>query len=436
MCWDTYTLVLLGFPHRPGKPRDEVMALLDSSAKKLLEAYPFLAGQVVVRGRTTTSSGKYEIIPYPPHQIGTPVRRKDCTELCPSYQEILEADAPFSMLDGSILCPMRGMGFAYEAGTELPVFIVQANFVKGGIILCFGSMHNALDMNGQGIVLRMFAQAGRGESFDPKVVEIGNRDADIIFPLLGPDEKMLPHENMRRPSTLTPSGPLPSVSAPWTYWRFPAKKLEELKKTASSGRTWVSTNDAITAFFVQRLTAARVAAGRLPPTEDVHLYRAVDGRSALRPPVDPAYLGHLVVVAETSWDHAQAAVDSTLADVAVEVRDSLKQVDDYFVRSLATLIDSMEDKSTIFYGVNSKVGRDFLISSWAQLHWLATCDFGPGLGNPDFVRRANLEEVPILAYIMPKDNKGNMHLAASLFPGDFDLLVKDEQWRKYTDLVG
>ena len=436
MCWDTYTLVLLGFPDQPGSSRDEVLATLDSSAKKVLEAYPFLAGQVVVKGRTTTNSGKYEIVPYPPHQNGTPVRRKDCTELCPSYQEILEADAPFSMLDGSILCPMKGMGFAYTPATELPVFIVQANFVKGGIILCFCSMHNALDMNGQGTVVKMFAQAGRGEEFDPKVVEAGNRDADTIIPLLKPDEKMLPHDNMRRPSTLNPSAPPPSMSATWKYWRFPAKKHEELKNIASSGRTWVSTNDAINAFFTQRLTAARVAAGRVLPSEDVHLYRAVDGRSALRPPVDPGYLGHLVVVAETSWDKAQAAVDSSLADAALEIRDSLKQVDDFFVRSLATLINSTEDKSTIFYGVNSKVGRDFLISSWAQLHWLSKCDFGPGLGTPDFVRRANLEELPILAYIMPKDKKGNMHIGASLPQEDFDSLVKDAKWRDYADLVG
>lgn len=429
-------MVLLGFPDQPGSTRDQVLATLDSSAKQVLKAFPFLAGQVVVKGRTTTNSGQYEIVPYQAHQDGTPVRRKDCTELCPSYQEILDADAPFSMLDGSVLCPMKGMGFAYGPETELPVFIVQANFVKGGIILCFASMHNALDMNGQGIVIKMFAQAGRGETFDPSVVETGNRDADTIVPLLKPDETMLPHENMRRPSTLNPSGPPPSMSAPWKYWRFSAEKLEKLKQIASSGRTWVSTNDAINALFIQRLTAARVEAGLVSPTEDIHLYRAVDGRSALRPPVDPGYLGHLVVVAETSWDRAQEAIDSSLADASLNIRDSLKQVDDFFVRSLATLIDSTEDKSTIFYGVNSKVGRDFLISSWAQLHWLSSCDFGPGLGSPDFVRRANLEDLPILAYIMPKDKKGNMHIGASLPPQDFDLLVKDAKWREYADLVG
>ncbi|KAF3069450.1 hypothetical protein CFAM422_007401 [Trichoderma lentiforme] len=47
--WDTYTVVVLGFPDQPGVQQDEVMAALDKAAIKLLEAYPFLAGQVVKR---------------------------------------------------------------------------------------------------------------------------------------------------------------------------------------------------------------------------------------------------------------------------------------------------------------------------------------------------------------------------------------------------
>lgn len=88
------------------------------------------------------------------------MRRKDCTELCSSYEEILKADVPFAMLDGDVISPMKGMGYQYKAEIELPV-IMQANFIRGGLLLCFASMHNTLDTNVQGIVLKMFAAAGR-----------------------------------------------------------------------------------------------------------------------------------------------------------------------------------------------------------------------------------------------------------------------------------
>jgi len=342
------------------------------------------------------------------------------------------------MLDGDILCPMKGMGFAYGLETELPVFIVQANFVKGGLLLCVACMHNALDMNGQGTVLRLFAAAGRGEELDPTILAVENLDADTIIPLLGPDEAPASHDDMIRPSMLTAS-PSPAgrpKESPWNYWRFTADSVAKLKKAGSSGSDWVSTNDALTAFLVQRVTAVRVASGRLAANEEVHLHRAVDSRSVLNPPVPNGYLGHLVCIADSGWSAAQQLCDSSFADLAVKVRKSLGQVDDYFVRSLATLIKNTEDRTTLFYAAKFNPAADFLCSSWAQLHWLSQCDFGPGLGTVDFVRRARLPGVPNLSYIMPKNHKGDMHIAASMFTEDFVDLVNDKQWREFAELVG
>lgn len=438
LCWDTYTVILLGFADQPGISRDAVLDTLDRSALRLLEAYPSLAGQVVKQNQSATNSGTYRIVPYPPHQNKSPVRRKDCTKLCPSYEEIIKADAPFAMLDGDILCPVKGMGYQYGAGTELPVLIMQASFIKGGLLLSFASMHNALDMNGQGTILKMFAAAGRGEEFDPVFVAAGNRDADTIVPLLRPGEAPANHDSMRRPSTLQAKAaeqtrPKPAL---WSYWRFSAEQLEDLKKVASSGRSWVSTNDALTAFLVQCLTRVRLREGRVDADEIVQLQRAVDSRSVLSPPVEDGYLGHLVALADKTWPSSQNLCDASLADVAVDVRESLKVVDDHFVRSLATLINDTEDKTTIFYGAGNKAGRDFLCSSWAQLHWLYNCDFGPGLGAPTMVRRPRMVPVPDLAYIMPKDRNGNMFLATSLFHEDFVGLVNDDVWGQRAKLVG
>jgi trichothecene 3-O-acetyltransferase len=437
LTWDTYTIVVLGFAEQTGSTSDDVMKTLDTSALQLLQAFPFLAGKVTKHGQTSTNSGTYEIVPYPPHDNKSPVRRKDCTNLCPSYEELVAADAPFSMLNGDTLCPVRGMGHAYNASHEQPVLIIQANFVKGGLLLCCASHHNALDMNGQGMVIKMLAAAGRGEGFDPDMVVAGNRDADTIVPLLEPGEEGLAFENMRRPSTLNAGEPRGSPpTAPWKYWRFTSDMLRQLKTEASKGDGWISTNDAVTAFFVQRLTASRIAAKSLHLTGHVQFQRAIDGRQVLRPQVHPGYLGHMVALCETQWQSAEELRDASLSDVALKMRNSLKSVDDYFIRSLATLIKTTEDRTTIFYGVTNKAGRDFMTSSWAQLHWAFETDFGPGLGVPDLVRRPYLDEVPDLSYLMPRDKKGNMHLATSLFTEDYDALAADKTWNTYAELVG
>ncbi|KAF3069451.1 Trichothecene 3-O-acetyltransferase [Trichoderma lentiforme] len=341
------------------------------------------------------------------------------------------------MLDGDILCPKKGMGYVYTEETERPVFIIQANFVKGGLLLCFASMHNALDMNGQGIVLKMFAAAARGEELDAELVKAGNQDADTIVPLLKPGEIGLDHSDLRKPSSLGQSGHHGAPGkAPWNYWRFPAEKLAKLKEIASSGRTWVSTNDAVTAFYIQRLTAVRLAADRVAPDEDVHCLRAVDGRRKLDPPVSEGYLGHLCGLADTAWPTARELVDGSLADAAISIRESLNRIDDFYMRSLATLINETEDKTTIFYAAKKKFGKDILISSWVQLHWLANCSFGTAIGMPDFVRRARLPELPDLVYMMPKNKEGHMDLGMSLFHEDFVGLANDAIWRDFTELIG
>ncbi|OQU93550.1 hypothetical protein CLAIMM_00043 [Cladophialophora immunda] len=448
LCWDTYTIVVLGFRTAAGSTPETVTKALDQAALRLLDAYPFLTGKVINEGRSATSSGIYRIVPYAPHSDGkSPVRPKDCTRLCPSYDEIVRAHAPFSMLDGSVICPMRGMGYVYDQSVEQPVFIVQANFVRGGLLLCFASMHNALDMNGQGVLTRQFATAMRGEDFDPQLVAAGNQDADGIVPLLKEGETALTHDEMRAPSSQIPAAsPVPAPpakeqptqAARWVYWRFPRDKVVELKRLATSGSTkQVSTNDAITAFYTQRLTVVRIAAGRVSPDEAIHCLRAADGRARLNPPVPKGYLGHLVGLSYTEWPAARTVAESPLSTVANDIRQSLQQVDDHYVRSLATLISNTEDKKTIFYGARKKLAKDIFISSWAQLDLAESCDFGPLLGGkPDFVRRAKLDELPDLSYIMPKDKEGDMALGACLFKADIDGLESDEAWTRYTRYVG
>ena len=92
---------------------------------------PYLQARSSLRVVQARVLARAKIVPYPPHSNGkSPVRRRDCTQLCPLYDGIIQADAPCSMLDGDVPRPARGFGYMYAPTVDTPVLIIQANFVR------------------------------------------------------------------------------------------------------------------------------------------------------------------------------------------------------------------------------------------------------------------------------------------------------------------
>lgn len=80
---------------------------------------------------------------------------------------------------------MAALPKTYDPTKEhCPVFLVQANHVSGGLLLTFATHHNVSDMNGQGQLIRLFAQAMRGEPFTTEQLKWGNIDRRSVVPPL------------------------------------------------------------------------------------------------------------------------------------------------------------------------------------------------------------------------------------------------------------
>lgn len=424
MTFDSYTIVLFGFAldsDHYGQACDD----LDKACRRLTRAFPFLAGQIICQGRTTTCSGSYSIVPYPPH-AETVVRRKDCTALCKSFDEIVLAKAPFSLLDGEMLCPVTGMGKPMPPDEPQPVFIIQANLIHGGLLLTFASQHSSSDMTGQGQIIQYFAQACQGKDQDLTSIEYGNQTPAL--PILQPDERLgYGFEHLLRPSMLTPppDAPHDREPAPWQYWRIAAQQVSSLKSHAQA----YSANDAIVAFFVQRLLAARVAHGLMDTNQSSCCGRAVNCRAQLGLP--PQHLGTAVTHVNT-YDIRSG---QNLASIAAQLRKALNDVDSLYARSMITLLDRTDDKTTIFYGANTRPGLDVEFSSWAKLP-LATLNFGPMLNTPAFVRRPRLTELRDVHFIMPFTKEGDLDLGICLGRADAKALASDRTWTEIAEYLG
>jgi hypothetical protein len=435
----TYTVMLLGFRTNDG--RDEVIMNLHRAASKVISTFPVLGGQVVLDGKdSATTTGTYRTIPYEPHSKSF-VHLKDCSDICPSLDELLAAKAPTTMLDGEILSPKRGFFHMYDPDKEvMPVFNLQANFIKGGLLLCFAAEHNCLDMNAQGQAIRLFAAACGEEPqpFSDVHIAAGNIDATAVFPFLEEGEEPLEHTEMRCPSSLGHAPPTPradAVAAPWVICRISRDNIAQLKHEASQNLAnvpYVSSDDTICAFLWKRLVLSRLV--RFADVKECTFARTVNARRLLKLPAPEGFMSHFVVVCSSKTTVADLET-TPLATLAQNLRRSLHNIDEHYLRSLLTTIRDEPDKTRFSYGASLKSGLDMLCSSFANLG-LQQCEFGPLLGKALFARRPRLADAEGVVYLMPKTIDGDVDVLASLRVEDVEALRRDPEWTKRVEYIG
>ncbi|RDW91518.1 hypothetical protein BP5796_02683 [Coleophoma crateriformis] len=420
-----YMIVALGFALEDGS---DIQSTLYRAANEIVDSFPWLAGQVVVEKAAedaSVSSGTFKIIEYEPHDGKSKfVHVKDCKDLCPSYAELVNSRAPASMLDSSIICPEYASASVCQEDAIKPVVMLQANLIKGGLILTVCTHHCVMDANGNEQLILQFASLCRGEELLEEDIRLGNADQSTIVPPLKPGQDLQPLEMYRCPSSLgTPHGVWspPPPPALWKTFRFTRSKIAELKHQAStlcspdSDVKYVSSNDAVSTFIWTRIITIR--SRWLPEYSNTSLYRAVNGRQKLDPKVLAGYMGHFIFMLPTKLP-VQTVVHDKLSSTAIKVRRSL-----------------MADKTTINYGAKVNGEADLLMSSYVAQKLYKT-SFGDLFGEPDFIRRPNLPGGKNLYYMMPATREGDIDLIAGLTKEEFDGLQMDSEWNEYAEYIG
>jgi hypothetical protein len=436
----TYTIMMLCFPVEENVDCSKAISILESACQSLTRAIPFLTGQVKYdpdQPGEQFKSGLCHVVPYE-HPNGSLLRIKHLSSDFPAYHEISKARAPSAMLDGSLLSPEKGLPDHPTDADTCPVLVIQANFVRGGLFLCFAGMHNIVDGNGLGQIIRMFAISCRGESIFEADIQAAYLDRGKYIPPLKPEETPLEHLDLRIDPKKVKEPEQHSQSPPmlWTYFRFSAPKLANLKADASKEcppDSWITTNDAVSALLWKAITKAR--SSHLNITDNTTLLRAVNGRRFLRPPIPDAFLGNTVQCASIYLPIKALIEEMSISAITLLIRRVTLQINDFFIRSLATLLRNEPDKRTIGYDVKHPE-RDFVVSSWADLPVYPEGGFGPLLGMPEFVRRPKLTPCEGLAYLMPKDPHGNIDLAIALRESDLKALETDAEWMNYAEYIG
>ncbi|KAH7907514.1 hypothetical protein BJ138DRAFT_1137512 [Hygrophoropsis aurantiaca] len=405
-----------------------IISTLTAGLERLSASFPWIAGQVVNEGASEGNSGVFKIRRLDAestHRLVVKDLRHVTHDSSISTMDALRrASFPMGMLTESIVAPRTTLPSDSDPDSGVtPVFLVQATFIPGGLLLTFLGHHNAMDVMGQGQVIRLLSKACRGEQFTSEELASGNLPRHDLIPLLddytpGPE---LAHQIVdRTPSASDAPPPPPPPKCTWGYFSFPATALADLKSLATDATTlpaagYISTDDALTA-LIWHLDARRYLG--IPQT----------------------YLGLALNMAYYTYT-LDTLADAPLAGITAHLRAGVHPATSdvgHRTRALATFLSRTPDKNAANPVAGLDVSRDIMLSSWAKVDCYGL-DFGLGVGGPEAVRRpwfGPVDALEGLVYLIPKAPDGEIGVAICLREEDMERLRTDEVFVKYGRYIG
>jgi hypothetical protein len=433
------TQIYFAFPLTEGSSHAAIVTTLAQGLERLYAGFPWLACQVVNEGSCEGSSGVYRFKPLAAApRITVKDLRDDASK--PTMDALRRAGFPMRMLDENDIAPRKT--FAQSATpAAAPAFLIQANFITGGLILTFLAQHNTMDMIGQAHIIRLFAKACRREEFTVEELSSGNLPRRNIVPLL--DKSYMPGPELDRhivgPAEVhrdTKPSPNPPPESTWAYFTFSRTSLASLKSLASEDvklPAFISTDDALSAFLWQSISRARLP--RVNPSTTSTIARAVNARPYLK--VSPTYPGPIQSSAYTTYT-LQTLVDEHFGTIASQLRGAIDPDTSDFefqTRAIATFLSRTPDKASFSSTAHFDHSVDLILSSWAKV---GGCDleFNMGLGKPLAVRRPRFQGVEGLVFVMPMTLDGDIAVAVALQLEDMARLRADAEFGRYAEYIG
>ncbi|KAF8583756.1 putative trichothecene 3-O-acetyltransferase [Ramaria rubella] len=442
-----YTKICLCFSVADASSHSTIINTLTDGLERLSESFPWIAGTLVNEGSGESNSGIFKIKPVDkiPRLVVKDLRHDPSI---PTMDALKRANFPCSMLDENTIAPCKSPpGSSDEfASDAMPVFLLQANFITGGLLLTFVGQHNTMDMIGQGHIMHLFSKACRNELFTNEELSSGNLSRRNLIPLLDsykqgselarqivkPTLSHLISNDTNGHSTLPPS-----PKCTWTYFTFHPTSLTALKSLATNSITpplgYISTDDALSAFIWQSVIRARLP--RLNPTAESTFARAVDVRRYLD--ISQTYPGLMVNMTHHTYT-IQELVEEPLGGVASHLRSALDPRTSnlgYQTRALATFLNRTPDKNIISFLATLDLSVDIVFSSWAKVNCYEL-DFNLGLGKPEAVRRPQFDPVESLIFLMPRTLDGEVAVGICLRDEDMERLRADKEFAKYGRYIG
>ena len=440
-----YTRLILCFRLQRGVPQEEVTRILRESLVTTAAKIPVLNSVAV----TVTDSNGRETKDLRKAEFDTLIV-KDLTDNSLDYDAIRSKDFPSQVFDGETLC--RTGVFAVP-GTQVPVFLAQANYIEGGLLLGLSIWHGALDGTAISEVLRQWAQNCRALQ-DP--VDKDHKISTLFAAAF--DKSRLSKVSVNKKVSIkdhpeflllpeVPTSPPPAATQTLKteIFHISPTSMSDLKdiaspKNASSPQkeyTWISTHTAISALIWQSVIAATYA-HESPISDSVSIFASpLNARIRMEPPLAPDLLASAWCFHDSRLP-INTLLEARLADVALVVRKSTDKIDSEYIDSLITMIDGIQNRSLLLPSVFMDVLKTCsMMTSWASFP-IYEFDWGNAMGGRcERVRTVSSGMFNGMLVMLPKlpaEMGGGLEIVVGLEDDVMERLKEDRGWTRFARL--
>ncbi|TGJ85025.1 hypothetical protein E0Z10_g3718 [Xylaria hypoxylon] len=395
-----------------------------------------------------------------------------------SYVSLREAKMPPNWLDAELLAPCVA-----GVATTTKIFTGRVNWVEGGCLLAISISHAAFDAQGAFTVIKYWAQLCQNsenlselrsspisQSRETKVKTGANPLLIQTMPsprVAFDNLKLRPElwtflglhfEDNLAPATSTHSLPtcIPAAAKaiPGDQTRtrtcifsFSDRNSAALKAAATpiNGKDWISTKDAYTAHIWTSLMRARFIdkdESRLIGELDEETHKllssvsvAIDGRTLPGCGFPTSRINNTVYCCQTQLPLSIVLTSDALPTAAGAIRQNIEAMksNQDLIDDANALAASIPDVGHLSWVFKDFLNRDLVTTSWTDLPFY-DLDFGPALGNPEFVRIPR-DQFAGLCCMLPRRPNGDIEVIINARENEMGRLFDDTNFLKYTKLV-
>lgn len=374
-----------------GSSQEDILATLKSGLAQTIEAIPSVAGHVKLAPDPIQKGGMCVSAPF--STVDDILTAQDLTESHPEmdFADLKGRHFPIEALDPDLLYSLPAFMDA-----EKPVFLAQANFIRGGLVLGI-SLHPSFgDATTLKIILQIWAARCRGKSSKVTLHErLTSSETDATldeFPeyaaipanIASCRPEMAEGESVER-------APMPPQVDSHVFYVSVSKlmKLRNLAAAELEGTDKITRRDALSALLWRSITVAQNPECGKAAIDDTQMLNIQLDR---RRPMDLYwnYMGNMVLGNNVTAP-LQSLLSSPpqLSQISFTIRQSISRIDERYIERAISAIRSVPDVSKVMMSGGTFGESALAISSWSDLYM----DWGHVIGGRS--KRVRVPKIPV-----------------------------------------
>jgi hypothetical protein len=305
---------------------------------------------------------------------------------------------------------------------------IQANFIRGGLLLVISINHITMDGYGITKIIEALARNCRsnGSTTCPKPVIF---DRSRLSECTGEADtkKLLCY-------TIVPGVPkLRQIPADiiTTSFRLQLPALKTLKIAASPKEGWITTHDAVNALCWRTHARGRYKA-KLVTEEDIARFAfPVQFRQLIDPPLPSNYIGNAVLMTKGQLPMKTLLGPDGLKIAAAAIRAGIQNVDAAYVDNFIAVAKSLDNPRQLKINLMLDDPRTGFGSTSYKSFDHSTLDWDPVLGNFERLRLPFGVLGEGMSIILPVLRDGSWEVTVTLEQALLELFIADEELTKY-----